>query len=42
MTQIGYAMSSEEHHPNDIVRQAKMAEDAGFTLFAVGQESATI
>jgi coenzyme F420-dependent glucose-6-phosphate dehydrogenase len=29
--QIGYAISSEEHHPNDIVRHARMAEDAGFT-----------
>jgi coenzyme F420-dependent glucose-6-phosphate dehydrogenase len=33
MTQveIGYAISSEEHHPNDIVRHARMAEEAGFT-----------
>src|SRR5687768_1324613 len=29
--QIGYAISSEEHLPNDIVRHARMAEDAGFT-----------
>ncbi len=32
MTHIGYAISSEEHHPNDIVRHARMAEDAGFTF----------
>ena len=31
MVEIGYAISSEEHLPNDIVRHAKMAEDAGFT-----------
>jgi coenzyme F420-dependent glucose-6-phosphate dehydrogenase len=29
--QIGYAISSEEHLPNDIVRHAQMAEKAGFT-----------
>ena len=29
--QIGYAISSEEHQPNDIVRHARMAEEAGFT-----------
>lgn len=32
MTHIGYAISSEEHHPNDIVRHARMAEDVGFTF----------
>jgi G6PDH family F420-dependent oxidoreductase len=32
MVQIGYSISSEEHHPNDIVRHAKLAEDAGFTF----------
>jgi coenzyme F420-dependent glucose-6-phosphate dehydrogenase len=30
MANIGYALSSEEHTPNDLVRQAQMAEDAGF------------
>jgi G6PDH family F420-dependent oxidoreductase len=29
--QIGYAISSEEHLPNDIVRHAQLAEQAGFT-----------
>ena len=29
--EIGYAISSEEHAPNDIVRHAQMAEAAGFT-----------
>jgi coenzyme F420-dependent glucose-6-phosphate dehydrogenase len=28
---IGYAISSEEHLPNDIVGHARLAEDAGFT-----------
>lgn len=30
MVQIGYALSCEEHHPNDLVRHAKLAEEAGF------------
>jgi G6PDH family F420-dependent oxidoreductase len=30
MVQIGYAMSSEEHGPRDLVRFARMAEEAGF------------
>ncbi len=29
---IGYAMSSEEHAPNDLVLHARLAEQAGFTL----------
>jgi len=29
---IGYAMSSEEHTPNDLVRHAQLAEQAGFTF----------
>ena len=32
MVQIGYTLSSEEHRPNDLVRQARLAEDAGFTF----------
>jgi len=32
MTRIGYAMSSEEHAPNDLVRHARMAEEAGFAF----------
>lgn len=32
MAEIGYAMSSEEHHPTDLVRQAQQAEAAGFTF----------
>src|SRR2546421_9827357 len=34
MSEIGYALSSEEHDPNDLVRYAQRAEQAGFT-FAV-------
>ena len=30
MVEVGYAISSEEHWPNDIVRHARLAEDAGF------------
>ena len=30
MVQIGYTLSSEEHLPNALVRQARMAEEAGF------------
>jgi coenzyme F420-dependent glucose-6-phosphate dehydrogenase len=32
MPEFGYAMSSEEHRPNDLVRHARHAEDAGFTF----------
>jgi G6PDH family F420-dependent oxidoreductase len=30
MTEIGYALSSEEHAPNDLVNNARSAEEAGF------------
>ena len=32
MVAIGYAMSSEEHQPNDLVQHARQAEEAGFTF----------
>ncbi len=32
MVAIGYAMSSEEHEPNDLVQHARQAEEAGFTF----------
>jgi G6PDH family F420-dependent oxidoreductase len=32
MTELGYALSSEEHAPNDLVRNARAAEEAGFTF----------
>jgi coenzyme F420-dependent glucose-6-phosphate dehydrogenase len=31
MINIGYAISSEEHHPSAIVRHAQRAEEVGFT-----------
>jgi G6PDH family F420-dependent oxidoreductase len=30
MARLGYALSSEEHSPSDLVRNARSAEDAGF------------
>ena len=30
--EIGYAFSCEEHRPNDLVRYARLAEEAGFTF----------
>jgi coenzyme F420-dependent glucose-6-phosphate dehydrogenase len=32
MPEIGFALSSEDHPPNDLVRQAALAEQAGFTF----------
>jgi coenzyme F420-dependent glucose-6-phosphate dehydrogenase len=32
MTELGYAFSSEEHPPGDLIRYAAMAEEAGFTF----------
>jgi G6PDH family F420-dependent oxidoreductase len=32
MVELGYKLSSEEFRPNDLVRYARMAEDAGFGL----------
>jgi len=32
MVELGYKLSSEEQRPNDLVRYATMAEDAGFTF----------
>ena len=32
MTEIGYALSSEEHRPDDLVRYARRAEEAGFAF----------
>ncbi|HEX2172862.1 MAG TPA: TIGR03557 family F420-dependent LLM class oxidoreductase [Dehalococcoidia bacterium] len=32
MVELGYAMSCEEHAPNDIVRYARRAEEVGFTF----------
>jgi len=35
LTEFGYALSSEEHTPNDLVRYAKRAEDTGFDFAAI-------
>jgi coenzyme F420-dependent glucose-6-phosphate dehydrogenase len=35
MPEIGYALSSEEHSPNDLVGNARRAEEAGFTFALV-------
>ncbi len=32
MVEVGYALSSEEHRPNDLIRHARLAEEAGFTF----------
>lgn len=32
MTELGYALSGEEHQPNDLVRYARRAEEAGFSF----------
>lgn len=32
MVHLGYALSSEEFRPNDLVRNARLAEEAGFTF----------
>lgn len=32
MAELGYALSSEEHAPNDLVRYARRAEEVGFTF----------
>lgn len=32
MVELGYALSSEEHRPNDLVKNARRAEEAGFTF----------
>src|SRR5690606_27478535 len=35
MVQLGYTLSSEEHPPNDLVRFARMAADAGFAFASI-------
>ena len=35
MVQLGYKLSSEEHGPRDLVRYARLAEDAGFDFAAI-------
>src|SRR5918997_1826313 len=35
MPEFGYALSSEEHAPIDIVDNARLAEDAGFDFLSI-------
>ncbi|MDP1807720.1 MAG: LLM class flavin-dependent oxidoreductase, partial [Acidimicrobiales bacterium] len=35
MTEFGYALSSEEHAPDDLVRYAQQAEATGFSFAAI-------
>jgi G6PDH family F420-dependent oxidoreductase len=35
MARYGYFLSSEEYHPAELVRQAKLAEEAGFQALAI-------
>jgi coenzyme F420-dependent glucose-6-phosphate dehydrogenase len=35
MSEIGYALSSEEHDPNDLIHYAQRAEAVGFTFALV-------
>lgn len=35
MLQLGYKLSSEEHHPSNLVRYARRAEEAGFSFAAI-------
>jgi len=36
---LGYALSSEEHTPNDLVRHARLAEKAGFSFALISDHS---
>ena len=35
MVELGYALSSEEHRPSDLVRNARHAEEAGFSFASI-------
>src|SRR3954453_20552779 len=35
MAEFGYSLSSEEHHPTDLVRYAKRAEEVGFAFAGI-------
>jgi alkanesulfonate monooxygenase SsuD/methylene tetrahydromethanopterin reductase-like flavin-dependent oxidoreductase (luciferase family) len=37
MTRFGYFLSCEEYGPADLVRQARLAEEAGFDEVYIGQ-----
>jgi G6PDH family F420-dependent oxidoreductase len=38
MVEIGYALSSEEHPPRDLVRFAKRAEESGFSFALISDQ----
>jgi alkanesulfonate monooxygenase SsuD/methylene tetrahydromethanopterin reductase-like flavin-dependent oxidoreductase (luciferase family) len=33
--QLGYNLSSEEHSPNDLVKNARLAEETGFDFVMI-------
>src|SRR5437763_16862241 len=35
MTRFGYFLASEEHRPQELIRQAEMAEQAGFEALSI-------
>ena len=39
MPDIGYTLSSEEHHPNDFVEYATRAEAVGFDPLSISDRS---
>lgn len=40
MPKLGYTLSSEEHTPSDLVRNAQAAEEAGFEFVTVSDHYA--
>ena len=41
MAEIGYALSSEEHTPNDLVLYAQRAEEIGFSFALISDHIST-
>ena len=39
MTRYGYFLSSEENSPQELVRQARLAEEAGFDALWIDRKS---
>lgn len=42
MTELGYALSSEEHAPNDLICNAVRAEQAGFKFALISDQESFI
>lgn len=38
MLDLGYALSSEEHAPNELVEHARLAEEAGFSFALISDD----